>query len=546
MNTLRDTDEGKAKPSVWPVYVMSVVIGLLSLISLAWVWLVPWMAQGYTEYPQYFQQLSPGAHQFAHMMQRLVPYAPLFGLHGLFGIVTAVAAARLRSWGWWCAVIWLAAYSLWHVFLTVNLGIAEVSLTASLVTAAFYGLIIWLLATRRQLFFPAKSKMVTVTGKKRPRYQVVLFVVVPLVLVVVGSAVLVKTVPRNAGEQVWFGMLPEKEQKPEAFEPYLAAHPDDLARREAALVWYSFREPDDQKLKAHTFEMARWHPNSDELFFTNITLFYLDPEYRERVTDVLEAQIEQYTDDHHFFWVLAMTCEHNAIPPKCEQAVDRERWLQYYGLPSDYQIPVEINHERAEKAIAYYRRAIAAAEGEDFYPAFYSEQLADLLMALERYEEALVACEAALPHVEEVSKPGLYLSYATCLREADRIEDARNALQEVIAADHEGFDGGPGHYAAYAYLMLGRIALEQDHDVETASKHLLSAVSVEPCCHTTTQGMPLHLARKLLEAGRYEPVEDFCGTIISKFIKTHRPTEELLEKARSMKAEDQGGEGQTY
>ncbi len=64
---------------------------------------------------------------------------------------------------------------------------------------------------------------------------------------------------------------------------------------------------------------------------------------------------------------------------------------------------------------------------------------------------------------------------------------------------------------------------EEDHDVEAASKHLLSAVSVEPCCHTTTQGMPLHLARKLLEAAQYESVEEFCSTILNKFIKSHKP-----------------------
>jgi len=97
MNTVRDTDEGRTRPSAWPVYVMSVIIALFSLSFISWVWFVPWMAQGYAEYPQHFQQLSPGAHQFAHMMQRVVPYAPLFGLYGLFGIVTAVAAARLRS-----------------------------------------------------------------------------------------------------------------------------------------------------------------------------------------------------------------------------------------------------------------------------------------------------------------------------------------------------------------------------------------------------------------------------------------------------------------
>ena len=151
MNTLGDTDEGRARPSVWPVYVMSAIIGLFSLIGLGWVWLVPWMAQMPAEI---YQQLDAGPQGFVRLMQRLAPYAPVFGLHGLFGIVTAVAAVRLRAWGWWCAVAWVGAYSLWHAFVAANIGIAEASLTASLITVAFYGLIIWTLATRRRLFFP--------------------------------------------------------------------------------------------------------------------------------------------------------------------------------------------------------------------------------------------------------------------------------------------------------------------------------------------------------------------------------------------------------
>ncbi len=539
MNTLRDTDEGRARLSVWPVYVMCVLVGLYSLAAVGY----PMVASGVVRLmspPDVYQTLDPHMQRWVDWHRLLLPYVALLAVWGVFGIVAAIGAARFRPWAWWGVALWIVVFAgHWAsrcVYLKSGVAFACVGI-------AWTALIVWPLLTRRQLFFRAKSEMGRVMGKKRPRYQVVLLVIVLLVLVGVGSAVLVKTVARNAGEQVWFGMLPEEEQKPETFEPYLAAHPDDLARREAALVWYSRRERDEEKLKAHTLEMAKRHPGNMHIYFENSRLFYLDAEYRERVVEAVEGQLEQCDDDHNVLWVLAMTCEHNAIPPKCEQAVDRERWLQYYGLPSDYQISMEIDHERAEKAIAYYRRAIAAAEGEDFYPAFYSEQLADLLMALERYEEALVACEAALPHVEEVSKPGLYLSYATCLREADRIEDARKALQEVIAADHEGFDAGPGHYAAYAYLMLGRIALKEDYDVEAAAKHLLDAASVEPCCHTSTQGMPLHLARKLLEAGQYEPVEEFCSTILNKFIKSHKPTEELLEKARSIKADDQGGQG---
>ena len=158
MNTLRDTDEGKPRPSVWPVYVMSGIIGLLSLSFLVFIGLVPWWEHVYAEYPERFQHLPPSPQQFADMLQRLVPYAPLFALYGLFGIVTAVATAELRSWGWWCAVIWLAAYFVYQIFMTVSLGMSKGSLAGIPMTTACFCLIIWALVTRRQLFFPPKPE----------------------------------------------------------------------------------------------------------------------------------------------------------------------------------------------------------------------------------------------------------------------------------------------------------------------------------------------------------------------------------------------------
>jgi len=151
MNTLTDTDEDRGKPSPWPVYVMSGIIGLFSLPFLSWMWFVPMMAQMPTEA---VQQLSPGAQNFQHLLQQLVPYTPVFGLYGLFGIATAVGVALVRRWAWWCAVAWLALYTAWQVYLTAHLEISYTSPTGVLITVAFYGLIIWSLATRRRLFFP--------------------------------------------------------------------------------------------------------------------------------------------------------------------------------------------------------------------------------------------------------------------------------------------------------------------------------------------------------------------------------------------------------
>ena len=151
MNTLSDTDEGRARPSVWPVCVMGAMLGLFSLSFLSMVWFLPMMAQLPAEA---IQQLSPGAQNFHRLLQQLVPYAELFSLYGLFGIATAVGAVLLRPWAWWCAVVWVGVYFLWPVSVIVAGGISEASLTPILLNVAFYGLSIWSLATRRQLFFP--------------------------------------------------------------------------------------------------------------------------------------------------------------------------------------------------------------------------------------------------------------------------------------------------------------------------------------------------------------------------------------------------------
>ncbi len=154
MNPLSDTDEGRTKPSVWPVYVMSGIIGLFSLSFLSWVWFVPMMAHAYAEYPQHFQQLSPGAHDVARLTQRLVPYALLFGVYGLFGVVTAIGAALFRSWGWWSAVAWTTAQFLWNLFLRMNMPTHCWDAWGILFSLVFCGFLVWVLATRRRLFFP--------------------------------------------------------------------------------------------------------------------------------------------------------------------------------------------------------------------------------------------------------------------------------------------------------------------------------------------------------------------------------------------------------
>lgn len=369
-------------------------------------------------------------------------------------------------------------------------------------------------------------------GRHRSPFRIIAIIAVPLAILMLAAVVFLRPATRLVPQWDSFLALPAGLRKPRCFEPYLVLLPNDVAHREAALVWYNRREPDDDKLKAHTFAMARRHPGNSHLYYENHRLFYLDPEYRQQLTDVLEAQIDQHPHDDKFFWVLAKICEHNAIPPKLDHRADREQWLHYYGLPPDYELPREIDYERAEKAVGYYRQAITAADGEEFYPAFYSRQLGELLMRLERYDEAVVAYETALPDVDEIWRAGVYLSYGRCLWHTDQIDEARAAVREVFACKSDPFRCARGCRAAGAHLLLGRIALSHDKDVEAAKRHLLAATTVELCPHITMYAIPRHLARELLEEGEAEAVAEFCEAVLEKFIPSHKPTQELLSRAR--------------
>ena len=126
MNTLSDTDEGKARPSVWPVYVTAAIIGVLSILFL-----------------------GPVAISATGLYR-------LYAVYGLFGIVAVVGVVRLRSWGWWAALIWVAVYTaivVWGTVFTARLGYPQ-GWRVLLVFGPQVGFCAWFLATRRQLFFP--------------------------------------------------------------------------------------------------------------------------------------------------------------------------------------------------------------------------------------------------------------------------------------------------------------------------------------------------------------------------------------------------------
>ena len=124
MNTLRDTDKRRARPSVWPVYVAAVVIAAASLFF--------WLLIG-----------PPGLWA------------------ALFGCVTAWGLVELDPWGLWCAAGWTVFFGTTSVY-TVGEGVwygeKSVGITPTALMIAIVMLLVWSLVTRRQLFFPPKAE----------------------------------------------------------------------------------------------------------------------------------------------------------------------------------------------------------------------------------------------------------------------------------------------------------------------------------------------------------------------------------------------------
>ena len=134
MNTLRDTDEGTATPSVWPVYLAAaIIVGVGALLFCPVVELILY----YTLFDSFVHcgETIPGA------------------VYGLFGFVTAWGVARLRPWAWWCAVAWTITFAMVSL-----LYVVDEPLWAALIWLAAIALLVWPLATRRRLFFPPKPE----------------------------------------------------------------------------------------------------------------------------------------------------------------------------------------------------------------------------------------------------------------------------------------------------------------------------------------------------------------------------------------------------
>ena len=158
MNTPVDTDEHKAKPSVWPVYVAAAVV-LITSVGLAL------LGGG----------ILLAAEDLVGQFRAQPEFSSIFlavAAWGLFGVVAAIGMLRLRGWGWWCgslfAGVWLAG-SVLALLGTVLAAFppgrvvapryaptdTTVFLSAGLVVAF---LLLGVLGTRRRLFFPPKAE----------------------------------------------------------------------------------------------------------------------------------------------------------------------------------------------------------------------------------------------------------------------------------------------------------------------------------------------------------------------------------------------------
>ncbi len=142
MNTLSDTDERRPRPSVWLVYAMSALIGVISLGLVAMMGLAVWLRALLLEHTAPAQLLSP---------HRAMPAFVI--LTGLFGIFAAAGASRLRPWGWWAVVVWAGLYFIVAMPDLATFWQGGISSWAILeVSSLIY--IVLVLIIRRRLFFP--------------------------------------------------------------------------------------------------------------------------------------------------------------------------------------------------------------------------------------------------------------------------------------------------------------------------------------------------------------------------------------------------------
>ena len=156
MNTLSDTDEGRARPSVWPVYVAAAIIGLLSLGNLRFAVLL--LSSVTTPlFREAAPHVSPEVLSALEFHFAVKAYAPLFAVYGIFGVLTAVGMVRLRPWSWWCGCVWPMLYAV-HCILMVMASPVRSPAWSIAASVVIIVLLIWIMATRRRLFFPPRPE----------------------------------------------------------------------------------------------------------------------------------------------------------------------------------------------------------------------------------------------------------------------------------------------------------------------------------------------------------------------------------------------------
>ena len=156
MNTPTDTGEGRARPSVWPVYVAAAIIGGASLVAPVFLGLL--LLQVDSAADLVFSVFG--------VIGGLVAMAPV-------AILASVGLIMLRPWGWVCGLLWGAGFAgIWGcatMFEVMNFiyGYPQVLLTldhvqtlsvSTTVGLAILALVIWPLATRYRLFHPPGSE----------------------------------------------------------------------------------------------------------------------------------------------------------------------------------------------------------------------------------------------------------------------------------------------------------------------------------------------------------------------------------------------------
>ncbi len=313
-------------------------------------------------------------------------------------------------------------------------------------------------------------------------------------------------------------------------ESYLKGHPADERKRVQVIKLYGRPPLNVKRLRYHTFQLIKYHPSNPNIYFWSSSAFYIDPKYRAEVISRLEGQLRKGHTSHHVYWVLARTCDQGAIPPTLDGPEDRAAFMEYNMLPKNTRLPSVIDQRLAKKAIAYYRLAIRKCGGDPFWVSFYSEQLADLMLALGRVQEATTVCRKALPYAEHISRPQSMVTYGWCLEYAGKLAEAKKVLEQVRACDKGGENGGPGYCTTEAETDLGLIALKEGKPHE-AAQHLVAASKVQRCCQSMTSGLPLTLARKLLSVGQTDAVITYCRTALSDFCPGQKDAKELLNRA---------------